>query len=223
MKSNLQAPIFITGVERSGASFISRILNLSGAYIGAKNKMYENVNANKILLEILDNTKKPLILPETSELSIIHNFKDIILKAIRKSQETHLKWLCKNTNITLLWPIFHASFPNAKWIIVRRKTPYIINSCVKTGYMELMKDKKVLSTLGLKKEEEGWRWLVHQYENRWKEMITAGLDIKEVWPDRMENGDFNQIKEIVEWVGLEWDEEKIKKELQPIFSKNRRN
>lgn len=223
MKSEQQTSIFITGVERSGASFISRIMYLSGAYIGDKNKMYENIEINKIILGILDKTEKALILPETRKLSIIPNFKDIILDALRKSQETPLKWLCKNTNISLLWSIFHEAFPNAKWIVVRRKTPYIINSCIKTGHMMLMKDQKTLSALGLKNEKEGWLWLIHQYEHRWVEMLKAGVNMKEIWPDKLENDDYSEVEEIVKWAGLDWDEEKIKKELQPIFLKHRRD
>jgi hypothetical protein len=222
MKSNSNTPIFITGAERSGSSFIARILNLSGAYVGNRNKMYENIELNKILFEILENERKALILPETSELAIIPDFKHIILTELRKSQESTLKWLYKNAHLSLLWPIWHISFPQAKWIIVRRKPADIINSCCKTGYMKLMKDQKLLDLLELKTEEEGWNWLIHQHELRWQEMIKAGLSIKEVWPDRMENNDYSQIQEIVEWIGLEWNQEKIESVMQPIFMKQKK-
>jgi hypothetical protein len=220
MKSNnLHRPIFITGVERSGASFISKILNLSGAYIGKRNKMFESIELNKVISIILNNTKKPLILPETAKLQTFSNFEQTILSKVRKCEKTHLKWLCKNTNLSLLWPLFHEAFPEAQWIIVRRKTPYLINSCIKTGYMRLMKEEKTLHDLGLSKEEDGWKWLIHQYEHRWEDMMKAGLDVKEIWPDRFEKGDFSKIKEIVEWAGLEWKEEKVKQAIQPMFKK----
>ena len=36
-------------------------------------------------------------------------------------------------------------------------------------------------------------------------MIEAGLNCKVVWPDRMVNGDYSQIQETLEWLGLPWD------------------
>lgn len=220
--SDLHTPILVTGVPRSGSTFIARILKMAGGMTGKTDRMYENTYLTEINTRILLKTKKSLILPETAKLPIISNFKGNILNGVRKSQESYLKWLYKSHTLTQLWPIWAKAFPEAQWIIVRRKPNDIINSCMKTGYMTLMSNPENLKLIGVKTEEEGWKWLIHQYENRWKEMIKAGLNVKEVWPDRMENEDFSQIKELIKWVGLEWNE-KIRETMIPIFTKTKGN
>ena len=53
-------------------------------------------------------------------------------------------------------------------------------------------------------EQEGWLWWVHEHEKLFVEMIEAGLNVKVIWPERMAGGDFTQIAEMLEWLGLQW-------------------
>jgi len=114
-------------------------------------------------------------------------------------------WLFKSPLLTQQWNLWHYAFPEARWVIVRRRTGDIINSCCKTAYMATMKDARNLQKIGVEKEEDGWKWWVHQYEQSWVAMIEAGLNCKVVWPERMVTGDFQQMYETLEWLGLKWD------------------
>ena len=105
------------------------------------------------------------------------------------------------------WPIWNYAFPNAKWIIVRRKTSDIINSCIRTGFMRAFSIKGNQKAVGVENEWDGWLWWVHQHEQRFIEMMQAGLNCKVIWPERMVDGDYSQIKEMLEWLGLEWGSE----------------
>ena len=67
-------------------------------------------------------------------------------------------------------------------------------------------------------EKEGWLWLVHQYEHEWGEMIKAGIKIKEVYPDRMENKDYSKIAELIKDLGLTWND-KVITTMSPYFKK----
>ena len=64
-----------------------------------------------------------------------------------------------------------------------------------------------LKAINVTSEEEGWRWWVKQHEKRFNEMINEGLNCKVVWPDKMVKGDYKQLYETLEWLGLEWKSE----------------
>jgi hypothetical protein len=117
------------------------------------------------------------------------------------------EWMYKDARITLMWPVWHYAFPNAKWVIVRRRTGDIIQSCIKTGYMTEFKSEKLRSAVGIISEEEGWKWWVHQYEKRFVDMITEGVNCKIIWPERMVHGDYQQLYDTLEWLGLKWSKE----------------
>jgi len=38
-------------------------------------------------------------------------------------------------------------------------------------------------------------------------MITEGLNCKVVWPERMVQGNYQQMYETIEWLGLRWKSE----------------
>ena len=68
--------------------------------------------------------------------------------------------------------------------------------------------------------EEGWIQMCREYDLRFVEMINAGLDCKVIWPHRMAYGDYEQIYELLEWLGVEWKSE-ILPWIDPKFSKVR--
>jgi hypothetical protein len=57
--------------------------------------------------------------------------------------------------------------------------------------------------------EEGWLEWVHEYEKRFVEMIQAGVNCKIIWPERMINGNLQQLYEVIEWLGLTWKKEAL--------------
>ena len=59
--------------------------------------------------------------------------------------------------------------------------------------------------VGVNNEADGWKWWVRQHELRFVEMITEGLNCQIVWPERMVDGDYRQLYETIEWLGLKWN------------------
>ena len=53
-------------------------------------------------------------------------------------------------------------------------------------------------------DAEGWVSWVRQYEQKFVEMIEAGLNCKVIWPERLVDGDYQQLREVIEWLGLTW-------------------
>ena len=209
MNDKFHTPIFITGIQRSGTSLIARIINYSGAFAGHISSMYENIYVKDLIDFYYDQLKVPTSgqypLLDTNELLIPVVWQNKIREILEYEKYNNRTWMLKGFRLGQMWPVWNYSFPNAKWIIVRRRTGDIINSCIKTDYMNAFKDKNNQSLIGVTSESDGWKWWIHQHEKRFVEMIEAGLNCKVVWPDRMVNGDYSQIQEALEWLGLPWD------------------
>ena len=220
MKSNLPSPILITGAARSGTSMVAGVINMCGAFGGimaGKNKnnqkgMFENVAIrNTILKPYLRQIKVDPLgqypLPDVSNLVIPRDIQQRVEQVMVDEGYKAGAWMYKGAKMCLSWPVWHYAFPNAKWIIVRRKTEDIVRSCVRTGFMRAFYSDVNQKAVGVKTEDEGWRWWVEQHEKRFNEMINEGLNCKVVWPDKMVVGDYKQLYETLEWLGLEWKTE----------------
>ena len=221
MKNKIeQPPILITGCARSGTSMVAGAINLCGAFGGSmsgKNSynrkgMFENY-------KIRQNIVKPFLrsisvdplgqypLPKIGTLKIPTYWCSRIEDVMLEQGYTGGHWFYKCAKATSIWPVFHYAFPNAKWVVVRRKTEDIINSCTKTAFMKAFHKEHIRRAVGAKDEHDGWLWWVNQHEARWVEMIEAGLNVQMVWPERMVLGDYTQLFSIVEWLGLKWNSE----------------
>lgn len=213
MINNLQIPILITGIERSGSSIVAKIIAMCGAYTGEVNDMQENIDIKKIVdwyykekLNIPINGQKPL--PNISDLQPVSDWGLSIAHLLEdKGYDRKKPWLYKSSRITQIWPIWNQAYPNAKWIIVRRRTGDIIQSCMKTGFMKAYSD------------QVGWLGWIHAHEKLFVSMIEKGCNCKVIWPERMASGDFNQMQEVIEWLGLTWNPE-IQKAIEPLFEKS---
>ena len=51
-------------------------------------------------------------------------------------------------------------------------------------------------------------------------MIEAGLNCRIIWPERMVTGDYQQIYETIEWLGLRWNNA-IPSIIDPLLNKSR--
>jgi hypothetical protein len=230
MSNDMPEPILITGCARSGTSCIAGIIHLCGAFGGVfsgpnhnnKRGMFENSKArNELLKPYIESLGVDRLgqypLPDISTLKIKEDFGQK-LKAIMVEQgyKEGAPWMYKGPKMTLIWPTLHKSFPNAKWVIVRRNTENIINSCIKTSFMKAFHKREILKAVGVATVREGWLWWVNQHLKRFQEMEDAGLNIKYVWPEKiLEKKDYTEIKETIAWLGLEWNDKDVKNFVTP--------
>lgn len=193
-----QQPILITGIPRSGASMIAAAINVCGTFSGQVSKMQINSNIQDLIRNYVDfvgiNKNE---LPITKDLPILQNWKFKVSEILENEGYKQGQWIYKDSFSSLAWPLWNYAFPNAKWIIVRRKPIDIVNSCMKTAYMDQCNC------------EAGWMQWIKEYEKRFVEMIEAGLNCKQVWPERMVYGDYKQMYETLDWLGLEWKKEVV--------------
>jgi hypothetical protein len=216
-KSDIPDPILITGAARSGTSMVAGAIHLCGAWGGemrGPNRhnpkgMFENAR-------IVEGLMKPYLrelgvdplgqypLPDVSNMPIPTNWRARVEQIIQEQGYSGGPWFYKGAKMCLTWPLWHYAFPDAKWIIVRRATRDIVNSCLRTAFMRAFRNENNQHKVGVDNARDGWIWWVHQHEQRFVEMIQAGLNVKVVWPQRMVQGDYKQMYETVEWLGLKW-------------------
>jgi hypothetical protein len=217
-----KAPIFVTGVERSGASIVAKIFSMCGAYTGEVNVMQENKQLKEMTHDyLLESPLNDLMLP-IDYLYIPVSWKRQVERIIaNQGIKEKSQWMYKDSQLAQTWPVWNFAFPNAKWIIVRRRTGDIIQSCIKTGFMTMFKSQENRDKINVIDESSGWLWWVHEYEKRFVQMIEAGVNCKIVWPERMVMGDYQQIHETLDWLGLKWNSE-VFKVIDPMLEKSRR-
>ena len=217
-------PILITGCARSGTSMVAGIINLSGAEGGAMTGprdhnakgQFENERIRGIVKAYLhDHNWDPMgqdPLPQIGRVFLhsgdpcrVGNWCDLITETM-ESQSVDLEqpWFYKGAKMCLMWSLWDRAFPEAKWIIVRRDRPLIIESCLRTHFMRAYKDRS------------GWGGWVDQHIKRFDEMHeTMTTRCRSVWSDQIVDGNFRGIESVVRWAGLEWSEDLVRGFVDP--------
>ena len=214
-------PILVTGADRSGSSIVARVLSMCNVFTGDVNNMYENIAIYPVHRYIADKNTNGCFMPDLKKVKLPKDW-DETVNILMKLQgyDQDVPFMYKDSVISQLWPMWKNSFPDARWLVVRRKTPDIINSCMQTGYMKRFKFPHNLKRIRAHSEYNGWLWWVHQYEQRFLEIMETDIQYKTVWPERMADGDYEQMKDIIYWLGLQWND-KIEYVITPLL-KNRR-
>ena len=225
---NIESPILITGCARSGTSLIAGIFNLCGAWGGKfvspgvnnQKGFFENAAIrNKICKPFLEkinaDPKGQNPLPDKIQLEnyikdalfpII--WEDKVLEILKEQGYKDETWFYKGAKICLIWQIWAEAFPNAKWIIVRREKEDIIDSCLRAKFMSAFQNR------------QGWAHWVDFHLERFKEIQKYCKNVYEIYPQKIINGDFTDIKKIIVDFNLKWNEEKIAEFVTPILWNN---
>lgn len=215
-------PILITGAARSGTSMVAGIVDTCGSFGGDitgptpynQKGQFENTyirqNIVKPYLRLLGVDplgQSPL--PDINNLIPWPNLaQDVRSTFKREGYRGKAPFYYKGAKMCLLWPLWHKAFPQAKWIIVRRKPEDIVASCMRTPFMRAYKSMV------------GWMQWVLEHEKRFEEMKNAGLDITEVWSSDLIEGDFSMIAGFVNQVdGLQWNESDVREFVTPSLWK----
>jgi len=212
-------PILITGCARSGTSMTAGILHLCGCWGGNlsgptrynRRGMFENQDVRERLM-------KPYLtrigcdplgqdpLPKLSQLKPYPELRKEMLGLVRaQGLGAEQPWFYKGAKMCLMWPVWNYAFPSAKWVIVRRADEDIINSCIRTGFMHK------------RHTADSWQEWINVHKKRFAEMHRAGLDIREVWPEKFVRGDMKEIKSVIEDLGLKWNEHGVSQFIEPAW------
>lgn len=221
MSDYTTSPIFITGIERSGSSIVARIFKECGAFTGETSEMFENKRIklliDKFYLSQNISPKGQYPLPHMNNNFVYWDH--IIDDILHQENYTEGIWMYKSFKLCQTWKLWHNCYPNAKWIIVRRRTGDIISSCLKTRYMDAFYDTRIRQEIGVKTASEGWLWWIRQHEQLFQAMSNS-VNYRVVWPERLAAGDYSQMEEAVKWAGLEWNES-VPDKINPLMWKSK--
>lgn len=109
-------------------------------------------------------------------------------------------WLVKSSSLVLVWPIWARSWPNAKWVIVRRDNVGLVRAAMTTH------------TMFGRSGAEAWLEWAEWYE-RELNALEEGVQYKQtVWPTKFAaQKDFREIKKVVAKLKLEWNDVAVTK------------
>lgn len=223
------SPVIITGCGRSRTSLVAGILHNCGLWMGDicgatpnnKKGMFENValrsNALKPFLHNLGYDPRgqnplpnynipPIIGADFLNFAKAHK-RIIAEQAKQQDFDFTSPWGWKEPKDCLVWECFNEIYPNAKWVIVRRKASGIAESCMRTSFMKAYSSVK------------GWGTWIEAHEEKFKQMKNAHLHYKEIWTDELIDFSFAKMREIVKWTGLKWDERKVFSFIDPSITK----
>jgi hypothetical protein len=216
-------PILITGCARSGTSMTAGIIHICGAFggdlFGPNRNNQKGMFENKIIRQ---DIVKPFLrrmkvdplgqypLPSNRQIFEINQvqadkWRSRIRETIQREGYQEGEWFYKGAKICLIWRIWHLAFPKAKFVIVRRDANDIASSCLRTSFMRAYSDRK------------GWLKWVAKHEKRFDEMKQAGLDVREFWPSKVIEGDFDYAREFVEGLGLKYNDKMVKAFVDPTL------
>jgi hypothetical protein len=216
-------PILVTGIARSGTSMVAGIINICGAFGGElvgsnlhnQKGMFENSHIREKIVKpyLREINADPLgqnPLPDTDRIPIPNDWQQRIEAVMEEHGYKEGAWFYKEAKMSLMWPVWNYAFPNAKWVIVRRRSPDIVDSCMRTSFMRAFTDR------------EGWFKWIREHERRFSQMYEAGLNIHVIWPERIIHGDYTQMYQLIDWLGLEYKPQEIANFIEPKLWKARK-
>lgn len=113
-------------------------------------------------------------------------------------------WVFVGSHSCTIWPIWRKAFPTAKWVIVRRDDDATIESCEKTGYMNGFSSRA------------GWIEWLNRYKIRFDQIRQSTSAVRDIRPQKMIDGYFNEARGIIKWIGLPWNEETVSDYFAPL-------
>lgn len=227
MKKNqmIDNPILITGIARSGISLIGKAIHLCGAWEGSPvgtlgredNPHFGNGRLRELVMKPFmrgikadPNGQAPLPdidLCKTLAPRVASPWRQLVETIIRNQGYEQGPWLFMDYRNCLIWPIWAEAFPGARWIIVRRNDDDVIRSCMRTGYMSAHKDM------------QGWQQWINAHKQRFEEMVEAGLNAWDLWPQEIIKGNLTALRTLIAELGLKWDDADIQNFVTPLMWK----
>jgi len=184
----------ITGCARSGTTLTAGVLKACGANLGNVDTLNESQAVkNKVIKPFLrKNNADPLGIKPFLSPHANYDSNQLRTDTVREMRGADT---LKEIKLLQFWWNWHEAFPDAKWVIVRRDIDSIADSCMRTHFMKGFGS------------HEGWKSWADHYLSKIEE-LKEHVDYVEVYPLYFLDGDPSDMKDAVEFCGLEWDEDK---------------
>ena len=212
----MRDPIIVTGAPRSRTSLVTQIIEICGCFLGdVIQATRANPQGQKENRTIIDKVQKlhlqrcgfdPLgqkPLPPLYFFERDISRKQRVLKIMEDQGLKDQIWGFKDSKAVLDWRAWEASFANIQWIVVRRRGEDVIKSCLRTSFMRRYNCKR------------GWRDWLDDYKLRMDDLEANGKHVQTINTDDLIDHKFDTMKQIIENVGLTWQEKKVRNNIRP--------
>lgn len=206
----LDEPVFVLGLPRSGTSMVTGVLALCGAWLGRTvpgggrenpKGFFENIYLRegvnkKILAEAGFDPSGIDPIPLFDQLPNVNGLKKTIHDYLEfEGYGFDRPWIFKEPKLTLLWPIYSEAFPRAKWLIVKRDIEEVIESCLRTPFMNQH------ST-----DRRFWEQWAQAYQLRLDALKQFTNNWREIDSGKLIQGNLDAMMEMSIWAGLKWNQ-----------------
>jgi len=198
-------PIFILGIPRSGTSLLAGLWSLTGIWTGPTNPpSVNNVKGFFENREIKDTSTYKILrdggycrrgqqpIPQSGDLlKPQFDLYNSISNVVYRQGYTDGPWMFKDAKITLMWKLWYEMFPKADYFITKRRNEDIINSCLRTKFMNMYTTK------------EGWQKWIDTHHEHLDDFKKSGAKIHEIDTSELVHGNIAELAELIYDLGFE--------------------
>lgn len=205
-------PIILTGTERSGIPLVTKVLKDAGVYVSTlenwQARSFNKTPHTNLVSRVLDRLdydvkgRFPITTNFRAGHKLVRSFQFTVEKTL--SVEAKLNdslWLYADHRSLLIWDLWSKAYPDAVWLVVRRDDSAIINSCMKTEWMDMFNRSVIRDAIGVNTAREGWEWWLRQYNTLISDLMASAAFVFEVWPDRLQT-DNQHLQDLLDYCGV---------------------
>jgi len=227
----MQPPIIIAGMYRGGTSLATALFSLCGAWTGYTMEgnqfnpkgYFENESLKSVLHTMLhmsgyndsDDLPPEDLLHARIGTERLHHMLEILLLAEGYKEGP---WVMKNPKIPFFWRYFDAIYPDAKWVIVRRDKQSVIKSMQRVNVLTIPPRSLPLDDAKLGRIVDGYDMRLDSITRQ-----IPGDRLREISSDDLVSGKLDDLQEIIEWAGLDYNQDKIDDFIEPKYFSSSEN
>ncbi len=214
---NIDNPIFILGIPRSGTSLLAGLISLTGIWTGPtnppsinnikgffENRAIKDISTYRILRDADYCRRGQCPIPQPEDvLKPIFDVYNGIVRVMYEQGYNEGPWMFKDAKITLMWKLWYEMFPKADYFITKRCDEDIINSCIRTNFMNMYQDRK------------GWQGWIDTHHKHLDNFRKTDAKIHEIDTSELVNGNIVELAELIYDLGFELPLAEAKKFIVP--------
>jgi hypothetical protein len=210
-------PIFVLGIPRSGTSLLAGLISLTGIWTGPtnppsvnnvkgffENRELKDISTYRVLRDDgwCRRGQHPIPGPD-DVLKPTYDVYGGLLRVMYEQGYLDGPWMFKDAKITLMWKIWYEMFPKADYFITKRRDEDIINSCLRTNFMNMQ------STAS------GWQKWIDVHHEHIANFKKTDAKIYEIDTSDLVHGNIGYLAELLYDLGFELPMDKAKEFIVP--------
>jgi len=152
----------------------------------------------------IDPKRAPVPFEEPASFYDPPHFRERVLEILRRQGwDGEQPLFYKMPLATLMCSVWHHAFPEAKWIVLQRDTIEVRDSMIRQDWLAPVPEGEE-QTHGIP--------YVQMYEKALAALRQqADVDWRPADMEKLLSGDYSEQKALMEWLGLEWNEQAVKR------------